>query len=1720
MTAVNKKIPRILLFLLSVFLYGQENFSEEIPFSPVPGVYGTDVEVSLPGEGPDRYQYRFVSSRSSNWVDYLFPLRLTALPGEERIFQIQVRKIPASSTENNKGNKGRSSDSANFIEYTYIIDRSAPPMPEITLEGSYGKYQARLTAGKLVNPGADTSLRSDEKIYYWISEFGRDEFRPYTGGTFPLEGGSLLKAFSVDRVGNHSKTLTRKIEPFFTGEDPGEIEVPSPVRGTFVNSQWFVVANPDCFEWIRYTVDGTDPVLRGAAYSSPVLIRKEGNIYLQVAAKKYHSEDVLNYRVRFTIDKDPAENITITAGEQQNFLEKYPFPGKHSDFRFYYSLEDRDVTTRDRELQGSVSASATEGTLNYLVYRVGAYHTETGRMYQMRSFYTIDRRVPAPPVIDIAGALPFSREVSVKIKSSRGAQIYYTIDGTSPDRYSNRYSEAVTVRPSSGLDIGTINLQAVARYANGNTSDVSSKLLPFDRRYPPPPTYTISQKSSGGAVFRLDHQESDVKFLYRLVYSETAGINIDENSPECGRILRLNFPYGYQGKARLRFAVMDRAGNISQPTSIEEIQVDTVPPPPPAITIEDTILRIYGEGNLFYRIESVNKEYIPYSRSIRLDVPEGSKTEYRIFAYSEDEEGNRSSSSEQRITYDRRKSVLPKVLGLRDGAYYSDAVEIRIINSFSDLVTHYRLKKLAERSGSSLADREGMVDGEADGQTYAGDDALLNTGSGAVGVSDPEFSEPLILKGKENSEIRYSLSLRTHLPGSDSWSETAEYNFTIDRIAPEEIDLSSVISPGIFNDTVTIVGDNPSLVEEVWVYATEDPISREERKTPEQIREKGKTLRTGIELQGEKGKEKLYYLYAAVFDTAGNSTASGPFEVTVDMMKPEVPMLAGLPADRSSSDSITIAKRGDYPYEVVYEITSDFSMPVEPTSTSTKLNQPLVLEKKGEDGTIYTLIYRGLDRAGNLSESGIARLILDETSPSSPEIQIEMIDRRRSVITLSAADGSILMYSINGAAFREYELPFFHISDENSAELKIEAYGRDASGRKGPVVSKRIQLSEYTNRLVEGVVDGKMYNHDLRITPTRSDLDIRYILQETRKTPPLIGPDAPRIGDGIDISVQEGSEKNFILLVGYIDENSGVVTGTMRFEFMIDRASPPPPNLVGLEDNAYYTEDRFFKLESESERTVLYYRVGENREAAAPFRRYTQQEQITVRPGVRKDFYIEYRAEDTAGNSSKIENTHFVIDKAGIYVSENGDDRFSGGKNAPFKTLDRAIFEAVQTNRNTIYMTSGEYTISEPIKVGTQLTLRGGYKQDDWNNPGSENSLISPAVDYESAGGMFELRDGTLRLDHVLISNQGLAGPIIDQDGDYSNLIVRNSRFVHADGTLPSLIDSKKGNLLIADTTIEVGPTVSGRILTLREADLALRDTKVLAGDGSRNISLLSIEKGHLEILSSDFEIGSASTSVNLSSIDSDVTIENSTFRTGAGSVKSTGIYQRRGSLTIRNSVIGLPDETSLDNIGGRYARIASGIEIESARVEISKTILNSRGTNGIVQLSSSSGSLVLSDSNLVNTAVSEFSYLLRSSGGSCSITNTRFEAGPADEIAAIDSRDRSVLMLRSSSLKISRGTRSAVGIKVGGDVIGTIQENLFVGTPGGAESTAVEIMPVPGTTPVIAPDIGLKLIENRFSGWSYLVTTGKEKVSGIDLLEMERPPFDRKNPHRGNSIR
>jgi hypothetical protein len=1707
----------LFLMVLPLLLFAQDAKIGEIPLDPGPGIYSEDVVVSLHNGGEHRYQYRFVGSGSRNWIDYLIPLQLTAAPGEERLFQIQIRELPSGQGENGLSPFVQLDDSMDYGEYSYIIDRAAPPMPRIVLEGGNGKYEAVLTFGEQAGGAVGLEARNGNRIYYWISDFARDEYRPYTGGTLPLRGGSVLKTFTVDEAGNYSKILTKKIAAFPPCGEADAIELPSPVEGTFINPQRLVVANPECFEWVRYTVDGTDPVYRGAVYTEPLLIRMQGQVLLKVAAKKYHSDEVLSRTVRFFIEENPIPDFSMTGGESLNSLESFPFPGKREGYRFFYTLEERSLTPRDRALTQEVEAGTTEGTMNYLVYRVGAYDTETGRMYQLRSFYTVDRRKPAPPIVELSEELPFSKSLSVTLRSSEGADIFYTTDGTTPDLYSNRYTGPVTLRPSSGLDIGVLTLQAIARYGNGKTSDVITELLPFDRRVPDPPTYTISEISSGGALFNLSHSEKDVRFLYRLVYSETAGISLDKNSPECGEQLRLTFPHGYQGKARLRFAVVDKAGNISQPTSIEEVQVDTVPPPTPEITFSDTLVEIKGEGSIYFRIGPGNTGYKRYTGSFRLDAPDGKKTEYRIRAYSEDEKANRSTYSEEKISYDRRRAELPEVKGIRDGMFYSEPVEIGISEEYSDLVTYYRLTNI-NRKGV-----ENDAGGEDQNVSRPGQDKIdsdgLAEGTSPVDFSDSVFSGSLRVEGEAEREVRYRLEMRSYLPGSDSWSETARFDFTIDRRAPEEIDLTPFISPGLFKDTTLIIGKNPSPDELVWVYAAEDPISRDQEKTPEKIRENGKSLAAGIELRGEKGEEKLYYLYAAVFDPAGNAAVSGPFEATVDMLKPEIPLLTGGPMNRISGDSLTIARPEDYPHEIVYELSSDLSMPPEPDASSQRLIDPLVLNRDDKKVNIYTLIYRGLDRAGNLSEPVFKRFFFDATKPAAPEIHIEVLGRGRCEIFIKSLEASTLMYSLNGEAFKEFELPFLYTTDESTRILNVKAYAMNASGRISPIIEKKINFPVLVRPLVQGVTDGRTYNKDLKITPSREEHDIRYVLRENRGAPLRIGPESPRLGDGIEIKVREGSEKGFVLITGILDPLTSQIEAAERFEFVIDKAAPTPPQLTGVEANAHYTDDRTITLESRSEKTVLYFRLGENREADTPFRRYTQPEKVSVRPGVRKNFYLEYKAEDTAGNSSETVKTYFVIDKAGIYVSTLGDDRQNGGKETPFRTLDRAVFEARQTKRNTIYLGNGEFQISDGIKVNTSLTLRGGYEEGVWERGDKEKSLITVSPGLEPADSMFEIVDGTLNLEGVFISNLGLSGPVISQRGEHSNLIVRGCRFIHADGSQPSFVHTEKGNLLFADTLIEAGPAVSGKILNLSEADIVLRDCKISAGDGSRNMVLLYVQKGRLELLSSDLEIGKADTSVNLFSVDAEIRIEDSFFRTGAGTVKSTGIYQRGGTLVIKDSVIGFPPDGTAQT-DGNIARIAMGIEIESSRAEISGSLLNSRGTNGIVQVNSSSSNVVVSGSSLQNAGTREFSYLMRSSGGSLSISDSRLETGPADEITALDARDRAVLMLRDSTVKTGRGGRSVVGIKAGGKVTGTIQENIFIADPEGAESTGVEVLPLSGAAPAAVPEIGLKLIGNEFQNWSYLLATGKERVSRVDQLEMERPPFDRKNPHHGNSQR
>ena len=1661
------------IFIMSIFSQIKETqslSSGEGLLDPSPGVYGDDQLVVIKGTEDTFYQYRFSGSAEQTWIDYRVPLQLTALPGEERQFHLQIRE-----------KMGRNAGDPQT--YRYVIDKLPPGPPSISFSGERSGSALQFS----------TQDESDT-VQYWIDSFQRNEFRRWTGGSIPLDRGGAVKAYAVDRAGNHSEVVTRQTSAAFQCTEVEAVDLRSPVGGSFQNRQILVIANPQCFEWIRYTIDGSNPEETGTRYDGPVILDVRGEVRLRIAARILFREEVLTAETVYSVAQEPLEQIDFSSGASLYDLDHLPVPELSDAYSLYYSLKEKEVSLRDRQLTEPVQFSLTEGMINYIPYRIGVYDPAEGRMYQYRTLYTIDRRIPAPPSIETSGLPPFQTQETVQIRAPREAVVYYTTDGSTPDRFASIYRNPFTIRPEGSSDIGAVDVQAVARFPNGNTSEVSRLLVPFDREAPEPPTYTVVSRTQNETVFELDHPEKGIQFVYNIGYDRTSTLQLESSSSCCGRLVRVAFPYGYTGSAMIRFGARDAAGNLSLPTALEEVIVDTVPPPPPEITVRDLRVSMTGAGKLSYRIEPGEREYKEYTEPVRLTTVADEIVIYQIFGRAEDEAGNISPPAKIQVVYDRRPAELPELSGVRDGAHYREPVIIRSIEAYPDSVTYYTLTA-EERKQQGGAEDTAQEPPE---ETPPPD------------VTDRMLQGSLTLRGEEKREIVYTLRIRSYIPGSESWSETAEFRFVIDRLAPAPKDMQRLLQPGLFNETFFLREKNIPENENLWLYVSESQLSAEDF-TAENIRDSRLSARSGVNIEGKPGEEITYYIYTAAFDLAGNSSVSGPFSVVIDRARPEVPVLSGVPSGRFIRAPVTIRPPGSYENTIRYELTDDDSIPPVPGDDSQILSGPVTLQSSTGQEKSYYLLYRAVDAAGNYSDIGTVHVTILRTEPSEPVVNVLRVGQRLWEITFNSSEGSRISYSIAGSEFIEYDYPVLYEMDSGLRTTSIEAYSVDESGGRSNVVSRRLEIEEGGSAPVGGVEDGKLYNRDITISPQLEDVDLRYELTVSQESMPVLTGSSPRMTGPLKIPADPEREIRYRLKVGIYEADTGSFHSIRTYDFAVDMAAPLAPELVGIQAGVHYTEDQTVRIDSEEEGTVVYYSIRESEGPETPSKRYTKPERIQVRGGVRKDFTVEMWAVDQAGNRSPARSVSFVIDKAGIYVSPDGRDGNNGGKDSPFRTLDRALYEAANSNRNTIYLSKGEYSLSKPIIIDTQLNIRGGYNNSDWTRSSGNKTLISADTSFPAERSIFELRDGTLRLNDIVLSNYRMSGPIILQRGDFSTLIVRQSLLLHASGRARVFINTSGGNLLFTDTRIEVGEDASGRILQLSEASLAFKDSLVDISDFSGALTVFDLDRCEAEFTAVGVTIDNAGSSITVRSRESDVRIIDSYMENGAGSAQSTVVRQDGGTLEIRGSTIGKKDGEA-----GNAARMATGVEADNARITIESSLLNADGRNGVVQMNIRSSSVTVNDSRLENSPAEEFSYLVRVNGGSCTLSNVEMSSRESYELYGIKAEGRAAVLMRSSSLELAAAQNICTGIMLDALTIGTIQSSRL--TASGSRGAAAVRQEGSGFQQGNGtPSPNLKLIENTFSGWEYLLINAREQVRTIEALESEKPPFDMKTPHRGN---
>jgi hypothetical protein len=258
--------------------------------SPAPGVYPNPILVSVPVPEGKRLE---ISVNGSAFADYSGPVLLAAAAGEERDFAVETRLFALSP--------GSSPESGG--SWHWRIDRKPPLPPVLSVSQEDGGYavspalsEPGLVRYRMWHPAAHATasgtLASGERLF--------------------LPEGASLVAYAVDEAGNASDPVSPDRARARIGDSP--FRVVNPVPGTWANRQTLVIESASGTE-LRYSLDGSDPVLSGLAYDGPILLDKTGLVTLRVVAvdasgKRYPTQ------ILYTVQADgthPPEGFSDTA---------------------------------------------------------------------------------------------------------------------------------------------------------------------------------------------------------------------------------------------------------------------------------------------------------------------------------------------------------------------------------------------------------------------------------------------------------------------------------------------------------------------------------------------------------------------------------------------------------------------------------------------------------------------------------------------------------------------------------------------------------------------------------------------------------------------------------------------------------------------------------------------------------------------------------------------------------------------------------------------------------------------------------------------------------------------------------------------------------------------------------------------------------------------------------------------------------------------------------------------------------------------------------------------------------------------------------------------------------------------------------------------------------------------------------------------------------------
>lgn len=284
-----------------------------------------------------------------------------------------------------------------------------------------------------------TTATPDARIYYTID------------GSSPSTNGMLYTA-PVTMTANATVRAIAKRDNYNDSEetmyqlDVANVKCASPSAN--VNNNVLTLTTTTTNAAIYYTTDGTVPTTSSSLYSSPITLTENCVVKAIAAREHWVDSPVMEYTVDwFTVEKPEIVyadgKVTITCSTP--------------DASIYYAIGGATPTTS--------STLYTQPITLYDNRVLKAIAVKKNFNNSVVASYTPGNFSCSTPQISFDG-----RDVTIET-ATEGAEIYYTLDGTTPTKYSHRYTSKVRV-----TDLCTVKVIAMKDYMND--SEVTSYVIP------------------------------------------------------------------------------------------------------------------------------------------------------------------------------------------------------------------------------------------------------------------------------------------------------------------------------------------------------------------------------------------------------------------------------------------------------------------------------------------------------------------------------------------------------------------------------------------------------------------------------------------------------------------------------------------------------------------------------------------------------------------------------------------------------------------------------------------------------------------------------------------------------------------------------------------------------------------------------------------------------------------------------------------------------------------------------------------------------------------------------------------------------------------------------------------------------------------------------------------------------------------------------------------